>query len=93
MEIKKINMNYNNLEKDERVNIINLKGEVIADETLLDLQKQAQGIQAGETLVLDIASPGGSVSEGLLIMDWLNELSSSGVLIVTLVSANAYSIA
>lgn len=33
MEIKKINMNYNNLEKDERVNIINLKGEVIADET------------------------------------------------------------
>lgn len=86
-------MNYNNLEKDGRVNIINLKGEVIADETLLDLQKQAQGIQAGETLVLDIASPGGSVSEGLLIMDWLNELSSSGVLIVTLVSANAYSIA
>tara|TARA_R110002051_G_scaffold171998_1_gene242468 strand:- start:2935 stop:4842 length:1908 start_codon:yes stop_codon:yes gene_type:complete len=90
---KIVEMDYNNLEQDEKVNIINLRGEVIADETLLDLQRQAQGIGSGETLVLDIASPGGSVSEGLLIMDWLNELSGSGVLIVTLVTANAYSIA
>ena len=41
---KIVEMDYNNLEQDEKVNIINLRGEVIADETLLDLQRQAQWI-------------------------------------------------
>jgi len=79
--------------EDKSINIIKLTGEVLAEETLEDLQRQAQGIKEGDSLVLEIASPGGSVSEGLLIMKWLNELSESGIQIITCVTANAYSIA
>ena len=42
---------------------------------------------------MKIASRGGSVKEGLEIMVWMNELSKQGVEVVTVVEANAYSIA
>jgi ATP-dependent protease ClpP protease subunit len=75
------------------IKIIKLKGEVVEDETLNDLIKQAGDISNFDTLVVEIASPGGSVSEGLSIMIWLEHLSKHGKKIVTVVTANAYSIA
>ena len=75
------------------IKVIKLKGEVIEDETLDDLRKQAGDVNKFDTLVLEIASPGGSVSEGLSIMVWLEYLSKHGIKIVTVVTANAYSIA
>jgi len=48
--------NYTNgVSGDIPINIIKLVGEVLAEETLLDLQRQARGIQAGHTLVVEIA--------------------------------------
>ena len=76
-----------------RIKVIQLSGEVVEDETLDDLRKQAGDIADFDTLVLEIASPGGSVSEGLSIMVWLEYLSKQGKKIVTVVTANAYSIA
>ncbi len=78
---------------EDRVKVIKLYGEVIEGETLIDLQKQAGDSDAFDTLVVEIASPGGSVSEGLEIMCWLDNLSSQGKKIVTCVVANSYSIA
>lgn len=87
-------MNYlNAAEKSDKINIIQLKGEVIEGETLKNLIKQTGSISQGESLVLEIASPGGSVAEGLEIMIWLENLSKAGVQIITVVTANAYSIA
>ena len=78
---------------EDKVKSIKLTGEVFEGETLLNLQEQAGDIDDFDTLVVEIASPGGSVSEGLDIMVWLNELSAQGKMIVTVVVANAYSIA
>jgi len=78
---------------EDRVKVIKLYGEVIEGETLIDLQKQAGDLDAFDTLVVEIASPGGSVSEGLEIMCWLDNLSAQGKRIVTCVVANSYSIA
>jgi len=73
--------------------IIELIGEVIEDVTLKNLKKQAGDENSFDTLILEIASPGGSVIEGLMIMVWLDELSQKGKKIITIVTANAYSIA
>lgn len=87
-------MDFKNTQIDEeKLNVIKLKGEVLVDETLNDLINQTGPIGPGETLALEIASPGGSVEEGLKIMMWLEELSQKGVQIITVVTANAYSIA
>lgn len=75
------------------IKVIQLHGEVSEEITLSDLQKQAGDISKFDTLVLEIASPGGSVSEGLDIMVWLDSLSAEGKRIVTVVTANSYSIA
>lgn len=75
------------------IKVIQLHGEVSEEITLSDLQKQAGDISKFDTLVLEIASPGGSVSEGLNIMVWLDSLSAEGKRIVTVVTANSYSIA
>ena len=77
----------------EEVKVIKLEGEVVENETLLDLKKQAGDLTHTDTLAVEIASPGGSVYEGLEIMVWLNSLSEEGKTVVTIVTANAYSIA
>lgn len=93
-DIKPINMDFlNSIKDDEKINIIELRGEVLEGKTLKDLMNQAKDISIGETLVLEIASPGGSVYEGIQIMLWLEALSQKGIKIITLVTANAYSIA
>ena len=73
--------------------VIELSGEVIDGVTLQDLQKQAGDENDFETLIVEIASPGGSVSEGLMIMFWFDQLSQQGKKVITIVTANAYSIA
>ena len=72
---------------------ISLTGPVDTDVTLNDLIAQTGDVTLFKTLVLDIASQGGCVEEGLKIMIWLDKLSQSGKEIITVVSANAYSIA
>tara|TARA_R110000744_G_scaffold8619_5_gene28386 strand:+ start:475 stop:1950 length:1476 start_codon:yes stop_codon:yes gene_type:complete len=72
---------------------ISLTGPVDTDVTLRDLMAQAGDVSLFKTLVLDIASQGGCVEEGLKIMIWLDKLSQEGKEIITVVSANAYSIA
>ena len=72
---------------------ISLTGPVDTDVTLNDLIAQTGDITLFKTLVLDIASQGGCVEEGLKIMIWLDKLSQEGKEIITVVSANAYSIA
>ena len=75
------------------IKVIQLTGEVLEGETLSNLKLQAGNITEFDTLVLEIASPGGSVSEGLSTMVWLEDMSKQGKQIVTVVTANAYSIA
>ena len=77
----------------EIIKVIQMFGEVVDEETLSNLQEQAGDISKFDTLVVEIASPGGSVSEGLAIMVWLDKMSGQGKQIVTIVTANAYSIA
>ena len=77
---------------DEKIKVISLRGEVIENETLNNLKNQLNE-EAFDKLVIKIASRGGSVKEGLEIMVWMNELSKQGVEVVTVVEANAYSIA
>ena len=89
---KQINMNVEAADED-RTKVIEMFGEVIEGETLKNLQEQAGDPNSFDILVIEIASPGGSVSEGLEIMVWLDKLSQSGKKIVTCVVANAYSIA
>lgn len=72
---------------------ISLNGPVDTDVTLNDLIAQAGDVSLFKTLVLDIGSQGGCVEEGLKIMIWLDGLSQDGKEIITVVSANAYSIA
>lgn len=88
-------MNFKNVSKEDEglFKIIQLSGEVIDGTTLLDLKEQAGDVTLFDTLVVEIASPGGSVSEGLEIMLWLEGLSQSEKQIITVVTANAYSIA
>lgn len=90
---KNVNDKVSSIEKSPRIKLIQLEGEVIEDVTLLDLQKQAGLIEDFDTIVIEIASPGGNVSEGLFIMVWMNWLSQQGKQVVTVVTANAYSIA
>ena len=78
---------------EDGIKVIQMFGEVIEGETLDNLKKQAGDISSFETLVIEIASPGGSVSEGLETMVWLDQLSQGGKQIITVVVANAYSIA
>jgi ATP-dependent protease ClpP protease subunit len=73
--------------------IVKLEGQIIENVTLLDLQKQAGDLTNIELLVVEIASPGGSVCEGLNIMVWFDSLSAKGIEVMTVVTANAYSIA
>jgi ATP-dependent protease ClpP protease subunit len=77
---------------NEKIKVISLRGEVIEGETLNGLIEQV-GESDFEQLVLKIASRGGSVREGLNIMVWLDSLSQKGKEIITVVEANAYSIA
>jgi len=77
---------------EAKIKVIKLYGEVIENETLKDLKKQV-GKDDFDVIALEIASPGGSVSEGLAIMVWLDGLSRMGKKVITIVSANAYSIA
>lgn len=83
----------NIVNQSDDMKIVKLYGEVLADETLIDLKKQAGELKTGDRLVMEIASPGGSVAEGLLIMQWMDYLSSKGIQVITVVTANAYSIA
>jgi ATP-dependent protease ClpP protease subunit len=76
-----------------RVKKINLSGEVEIGITLKDLIKQAGDTGTFDTLIMEIASQGGSVEEGLNIMKWMDSLSGIGKEVITVVSANAYSIA
>ena len=77
----------------EIIKVIQMYGEVLDEITLVSLKDQAGDIEKFDTLVVEIASPGGSVSEGLDIMVWLDGLSVEGKQIVTVVTANSYSIA
>jgi ATP-dependent protease ClpP protease subunit len=90
---KSSRVDYKNSTPGDRIKIIELEGEVLDGETLKDLQEQAGDPDSYDTLVVEIASPGGSVSEGLYIMVWLDSLSQQGKNIITAVTANAYSIA
>ena len=72
---------------------IHIKGPVETDITFNDLKEQAGDINLFDSIVLDISSQGGCVEEGLKIMIWLDTLSQSGKEVITVVSANAYSIA
>lgn len=85
-------ISYMNVVKD-RVQYIKLIGAVEEEATLEDLKKQAGNPDLFDKMILEIASPGGSVAEGLSIMVWLDSLSQSGKEIITVVTANAYSIA
>ena len=78
---------------DEDIQILRLFGEVIEGESLQSLKDQAGDVTNLKQVILEIASPGGSVSEGLEIMVWLDSLSQQGIEVVTIVVANAYSIA
>lgn len=78
---------------DKRTKVIQLEGEVIENQTLEDLQKQAGDEKDFDTLIVEIASNGGSVLEGIKIMMWFDSVSALGKKIVTVVTANAYSIA
>lgn len=78
---------------EKRTTIIKLEGEVLDDKTLLELKEQAGDPSTFDTLIIEIASQGGSVVEGVKIMLWFNELSTMGKTVVTIVTANAYSIA
>ena len=77
----------------EIIKVIKMHGEVLDEVTLANLKEQSGDISKFDTLVVEIASPGGSVSEGLDIMVWLDKLSHEGKQIVTVVTANSYSIA
>lgn len=83
----------NSIEENSDIKIVRMFGEVVGDKTLNNLKEQAGDLDGVETLVLEIASPGGSVAEGLEIMVWLDWLSSQGIHVITVVVANAYSIA
>ena len=85
---------FNSVNKvEEDFKLIRLEGDVIQDETLDNLKNQAGDLTGIKDLILAIASPGGSVSEGLSIMMWLDEVSKQGINVTTIVVANAYSIA
>ena len=86
-------LKYGSSAQAGNIKLIKLEGEVIEDETLIDLITQAGDIDNFETLALDISSPGGSVSEGIAIMIWLDSLSKLGKKVITIVTANAYSVA
>jgi ATP-dependent protease ClpP protease subunit len=89
---KTINKNFMEV-KVPRLKTIKLEGEVLADVTLPDLIKQAGNLDSFDSLDIEIASPGGDVSEGIYIMMWLDALSESGKNVTSIVTANAYSIA
>ena len=76
-----------------KIKKISLSGAVETDVTLSNLMEQCGDSSLFDTLVLDIASQGGCVEEGLKIMVWLDQISSMGKEVITVVSANAYSIA
>ncbi|NMB02705.1 MAG: hypothetical protein GX971_14500, partial [Firmicutes bacterium] len=65
--------------------------EVVEGVTLKNIQSQIP--KEFDVLILEIGSPGGNVLEGFRIMEYLNGLSEQGKSVVTVVSANAYSIA
>lgn len=65
--------------------------EVVEGVTLKNIQSQVP--KEFDILILEIGSPGGNVLEGFRIMEYLNGLSEQGKSVVTVVSANAYSIA
>tara|TARA_R110000782_G_scaffold270186_1_gene369835 strand:- start:655 stop:2751 length:2097 start_codon:yes stop_codon:yes gene_type:complete len=90
---EKVNYSKYTNSATDGIHHIKLVGVVEEGVTLDDLKKQTGDVSKFDTLVCEIASPGGSVSEGLLIMVWLDELSTLGKRIITVVSANAYSIA
>jgi len=90
--IHPINKNID-MAEEARIKTIQMFGEVVEGKTLQSLKDQAGDLSSFDTLVVEIASPGGSVSEGLEIMVWLDMLSQQGKEIVTVVVANAYSIA
>lgn len=82
-----------NIKTMDKIKKISLSGAVENGITLNDLVNQAGDVSQFETLILDIASPGGCVEEGLNIMIWLDSISQKGKEVITVVSANAYSIA
>lgn len=86
-------MDIVNKDLGDRISLVRLFGEVESEKTLASLIKQAGDIDDFDKLIVEIASPGGSVSEGLEIMMWLDSLSAMGKQIITVVVANAYSIA
>ena len=86
-------MDIKNIDLGDRISLVRLFGEVISEKTLINLQTQAGNEDDFDKLIVEIASPGGSVSEGLEIMMWLDNLSQQGKQIITVVVANAYSIA
>lgn len=81
------------MSQEANTKVIKLIGEVIEDVTFQDLKEQAGDPDNFDTLIIEIASPGGSVVEGLRIMGWFDSLSRLEKNIITIVTANAYSIA
>ena len=77
----------------ESVKKIYLTGEVEFEETLDNLIEQAGDVSLFDTLIMEISSQGGSVEEGLKIMVWMDQISSLNKKVITVVTANAYSIA
>ena len=77
----------------ENVKKIYLTGEVEFEETLDNLIEQAGDVSLFDTLIMEISSQGGSVEEGLRIMVWMDQISSLNKKVITVVTANAYSIA
>ncbi|UXQ88860.1 ClpP protein [Tenacibaculum phage Larrie] len=81
------------LKMEERIKTVKLHGEVLENETLESLRSQAGSPESFDTLIVDIRSQGGDVDEGFSIMVWLEELRGMGKKVITIVSANSYSIA
>ena len=92
-KVESIDNKAKNIKTMDKVKKISLSGAVETNITLSDLVEQAGDVSQFETLILDIASPGGCVEEGLKIMIWLDSISQKGKEVITVVSANAYSIA
>lgn len=71
---------------------IYLKSEVIEGVTLADLKAQAGDPNTFNTLTMIIESPGGSVTEGILIMLWIEELKELGKHTISVIASNGDSI-
>jgi len=73
--------------------IVKLYGEIKFDESYYKFVKDVEDLGYFDTVIVDIRSGGGAVQDGLQIANKMCNLSRDGKQVVTLVSANADSIA